>query len=188
MFPGALFVHIVRNPFIVFPSTLNLWRTLYRTQGLQRPTGAGLEEHVLTTFERMYSKLEEDKKLLDAGQFHEMRYEDLVLDPVNEMRKLYDHFQLGGFDDLVPQLREYLAGIEGYETNRYQLTPKEREAVVRRWGPVIRRYGYGNSGEWPAASGQSDNRGQWPVVSGQPEKSGQWPVVSGQTFPASVEA
>ena len=160
MFPDALFVHIVRNPFIVFPSTMNLWRTLYCTQGLQKPIENGLEEHVLSTFVRMYDRLEEGRKLLDAGQFHEMRYEDLVLDPLKEMRKLYDHFQLGGFDDVVPQLREYLAGIEGYETNRYQLTPREREEVARRWNTVICRYGYGNSSEWRVANGQPAAVGQ----------------------------
>jgi omega-hydroxy-beta-dihydromenaquinone-9 sulfotransferase len=46
MFPGAIFIHIVRDPYVVFPSTVNLWRTLYRTHGLQTPTCDGLEETV----------------------------------------------------------------------------------------------------------------------------------------------
>jgi len=32
MFPGAVFIHIVRDPYVVFPSTLNLWRTLWKTR------------------------------------------------------------------------------------------------------------------------------------------------------------
>jgi hypothetical protein len=32
--------------------------------------------------------------------------------------------------------------LKGYETNRYFLTPQERQAVTRRWGAVIRRHGY----------------------------------------------
>ena len=61
MFPDALFIHIVRDPYVVYPSTVNLWKTLYRTHGLQRPTFAGLEELVLTTFTRLYDRLEEGK-------------------------------------------------------------------------------------------------------------------------------
>src|SRR5262245_39117981 len=53
MFPGALFVHIVRDPRVVFPSTVNLWRTLYSVQGMQVPRYEGLEEHVFATFSRM---------------------------------------------------------------------------------------------------------------------------------------
>ena len=37
LFPDAQFVHIVRNPYVVFPSTVNLWKSLYEVQGLQFP-------------------------------------------------------------------------------------------------------------------------------------------------------
>jgi omega-hydroxy-beta-dihydromenaquinone-9 sulfotransferase len=143
MFPGAIFINIVRDPYVVYPSTINLWRTLFRTHGLQKPTGAGLEEYVLETYVRMHQRLEEGRKLLDPKQFYELRYEDLILNPVAEMKKLYDHFGLGGFDAYLPRLEAYLASVKGYETNRYQLTPQERATVTQRWGAVIRQYGYG---------------------------------------------
>jgi hypothetical protein len=142
MFPNALFLHIVRDPSVVFASTVNLWRILYRTHGLQTPTYAGLEEHVLSTFVRMYQRLEEDKKLLAPHQFCELRYEDLIRDPAGELRKVYDRFDLGDYDKVLPRLETYLATIKGYETNRYQLTPEQRDVVRQRWGDVIRRYGY----------------------------------------------
>jgi hypothetical protein len=142
MFPGALFIHIVRDPYVVYPSTVNLWKTLYRTQGLQKPTYAGLEGQVLATFTRLYQRLEEGSKLLNPNQFHELRYEDLVKDPVGQMRKLYDHFQLGGFDAFLPRLQAYLAGTRNYETNKYQITQEQRALVTERWGDVIAKYGY----------------------------------------------
>lgn len=142
MFPGAIFIHIVRDPFVVYPSTVNLWRTLYQTHGLQKPTCAGLEEHVLATFSRMFERLEEGKKLLDAKHFYELRYEDLIKDPAGELRKIYEHFQLGGFDEYLPRLQEYLATIKGYETNKYQLSEEQRAIVAQRWDAVIKRYGY----------------------------------------------
>jgi omega-hydroxy-beta-dihydromenaquinone-9 sulfotransferase len=143
MFPGAIFLHIVRDPYVVFPSTVNLWRTLYQTHGLQTPTCAGLEAHVLETYTRMYQRLEEGKKLIEPRQFYELRYEDLVKDPPGEMKKIYDHFQLGGIEQYLPRLHEYLATIKGYETNQYDLTDAQRAAIAHHWGDVIRRYGYG---------------------------------------------
>jgi omega-hydroxy-beta-dihydromenaquinone-9 sulfotransferase len=142
MFPGAIFVHIVRDPYVVFSSTVNLWRTLHGAHGLQVPTHDGLEETVLQTFVRIYEKLEAGKKLLGPDQFYELRYEDLVKDPAGEMRKLYAHFGLAGFEAYLPQLQEYLANVKGYETNKYRLTEAQRSLVTRRWGDVIRRYGY----------------------------------------------
>jgi hypothetical protein len=142
LFPDAVFVHIVRDPYVVFPSTVNLWKTLYRTHGLQKPTFAGLEEQVYDTYLRMHDKLEETRHLIDPARFYQVRFEDLIRDPVGQMRLLYEHLQLGGFDRYRPRLEEYLASIKGYETNKYQLTAEQREEITRRWGRVITRYGY----------------------------------------------
>jgi hypothetical protein len=149
LFPDARFVHIVRDPYVVFPSTVNLWKALYETHGLQTPTFQGLEEHVFFTFTHLYRKLEEGKRLVRRGRFCEMRYEDLIADPEGQMRRLYEELELGGFEEVLPRLHEYLAANASYKTNRYpQLSPELREQITRRWGEVIRRYGYESS---PAA-------------------------------------
>jgi hypothetical protein len=142
LFPDARFVHIVRDPYVVFPSTVNLWKSLYRTHGLQPPTFEGLEEHVYDTFVRMYDRLEKTRGLIDPARFYELRYEDLVCDPVGQMRALYEHLGLGGFEKVLPRLESYLARVAGYETNRYRLTAEQRAEITRRWGHVIERYGY----------------------------------------------
>jgi hypothetical protein len=152
MFPEARFVHIVRDPYVVFPSTVNLWKALYETHGLQRPTFAGLEEHVVCTFTHLYDKLEEGKRLVDPRRFHELRYEDLVRDPVGEMRTLYERLEMGGFERVLPRLERYLETMKDYQTNRYRLTPELRAEITRRWGGVIRRYGYATETEHQAAT------------------------------------
>jgi hypothetical protein len=142
LFPNACFVHIVRDPYVVYPSTLRLWRSLYRAHGLQTPSFEGLEEHVLSTFTLLYRKLEEGRRLVSPNRFYELKYEDLVRDPVNQMERLYAHLDLGGFGEYVPRLEKYLTTIKGYETNRYELDQGEREKLRGRWGEVIRQYGY----------------------------------------------
>jgi hypothetical protein len=142
LFPDARFIHIVRDPYVVFPSTVNLWKALYRTHGLQRPTFAGLEEQVFTAFNRLYDRLEEDRKQIAPERFYELRYEDLVRDPIGRLRALYEHLNLGGFDQFLPRLQSYLARTAGYETNRYELSPERRAEIGQRWGKVIRQYGY----------------------------------------------
>jgi hypothetical protein len=153
LFPRARFVHIVRNPYVVFPSTVNLWKTLYETHGLQKPTFAGLEEQVFTNFTHLYESLEEGKRLVPPGRFHELRYEDLIADPISQMRRLYDTLSLGEFDAARPQMEQYLAARADYKANHYpQLSPHLRAEIGRRWGPVIRRYGYdGSAAVGPAA-------------------------------------
>jgi len=143
LFPNAKFVHIVRNPYVVFPSTVNLWKSLYNAHGLQRPKFEGLEEYVFENFTRMYEKLEEARPLLDPSSFCEVRYEDLVQDPVGQLRSIYDNLGLGEFTQVVPKMNQYLQRTANYKPNRYVLRPELREMITRRWGEVIRRYGYG---------------------------------------------
>jgi hypothetical protein len=143
LFPDARFVHIVRDPHVVFASTVNLWRTLYETHGLQTPTFAGLEEYVFDTFTHLYRRLEEGRKLVPPGHFHELRYEDLVRDPIGEMRRLYEALDLGGFEEARPRIEDFFKANAGYQTNRYrELEPGLQAEIERRWGEVIRRYGY----------------------------------------------
>jgi hypothetical protein len=142
MFPEARFIHLVRNPYVVFPSTVNLWKSLYRTHGLQRPTLAGLDEQVFATFLRLYDRLEEGKKLIPPGHIHELSYEDLVADPRGQMRLIYEKLGLGEFELYLPRLESYLAKISGYETNRYDLSADLTAKIGDRWRAVIERYGY----------------------------------------------
>lgn len=143
LFPDARFVHIVRDPYTVYLSTVNLWRTLYETHGLQVPNNHGIEELVLRTFRMMYEKLEEGRRLVPAGHFHEVRYEDLVADPLGRMRALYDGLSLGGFDEARPAFEAYLAENAGYRTNRYpNLSDEQKALITQHWGEVIDRYGY----------------------------------------------
>lgn len=142
LFPGAKFVHIVRDPRVVFPSTVNLWKTMARTHGLQRPEWPGLEEKVLREFRVIYDRLEEARPLFKPAQFHELRYEELIQNPVRELEKVYAGLDLGGFSAARPRLEEYVRQNAGYETNKYDMAPAQRAAVEERWGAVIRRYGY----------------------------------------------
>jgi len=147
LFPDARFVHIVRDPYVVYPSTVNLWKTLYETHGMQTPTFAGLEEHVFQTFVHLYDRIKTGRHLVPAGRFHEMRYEDLIADPEGELRLLYEGLELGEFEPVLPRLRQYLEENAGYKTNRYKpLDPVLQDKITYRWGKVIGQYGYERDG------------------------------------------
>jgi omega-hydroxy-beta-dihydromenaquinone-9 sulfotransferase len=142
VFPQAKFIHIVRDPYVVYPSTIHLHKALSRVHGLQRPTFEGLDENVLSTYLDLYRKLDEGRKLVDPSRFYELRYEDLIADPEGQLRRLYEHLGLGGFERYRPHLRRYLADHVDYETNTYELTAEQRAIVAERWGEVIHRYHY----------------------------------------------
>jgi hypothetical protein len=143
LFPDAQFLHVVRNPYVVFSSTVKLWRSLYLAHGMQVPTFAGLEEYVFAAFSHLYNRLQATRGLVPEGNFLEVRYEDLVASPAEVMRGVYDGLRLGGFDEARPRVEAFWREQAGYQTNRFPpLDPAVRAEIARRWGDVIERYGY----------------------------------------------
>jgi hypothetical protein len=152
-FPEARFVHIVRDPHRVFPSTIKLWKALYETQGFQKPRFEGLTERVFSAFERMYAQFERDRALIPAGRLHEIRYEDLVADPAGQLGLLYRRLGLGDASRIASALDVYRRRTKDYQTNRFELGEDMREEVDRRWGRFMRPYGYCGGKE--AAAGRA---------------------------------
>lgn len=144
MFPDAQFVHIVRNPYEVYASTDRLWRSFYDVQGLHVARYRGLQEYILDSLERMYNAFEQDRHLLKPNQLHEVRYEDLVQEPVEQMQALYDHLELGGFEAMLPRLQSYLQGTRNYQTRTKKdgLPDLVRTDIASRWGQFFERFGY----------------------------------------------
>jgi hypothetical protein len=142
LFPDARFVHIVRDPVSVFMSTVRLWRSLYQVQGLQVDDGHDLTEYVLATFQQMYRSFEEDRPLLRATHYYEVRYEDLIADPLSQMRALYEQLHLGDFQSVRPQLEAFLESKKNYRTNRFEPPHEVRTMVLDRWSDFASRYGY----------------------------------------------
>ena len=127
-------MHIVRNPYVIFPSTVNLWKRLYRNDGLQVPRYEGLEEHVLETFQRMYEVFERDRGLIPPANSAKSATKICWPSPLEQMRRIYAELQLGEFDAVQPAMAAYFANKSDYKTNRYDITPEQRAEIDRRRG------------------------------------------------------
>ncbi len=142
MYPDARFVHITRDPYVVFASTVNLWKRLRRDEGFQTPRYDGLDEYVLETFKQMYAAFDRDRELIPEGRFSEVRYEDLVGDQTGQMKRIYGEIGLDGFEAVLPELEAYVESHKNYKTNRYEIDPEVRRMVDEHWGFYVERYGY----------------------------------------------
>ncbi len=155
MFPNAQYIHMVRNPYEVFSSTVLLWHSLYETQGMQKPCFdemaegiPGIEDYVLEVMEVLYRDFLEQIEGMPAEQFCEVRYENLVHSPVDEVERVYRKLGLGDFRALRPKLDVFLRERQHYRINRHAISQHYRSEVYRRWRWYFDRYDY--SANWNA--------------------------------------
>ena len=149
MFPGARFIHLVRNPAEVFPSSVRTWMSLFDSQGCQTPRpealpngAASIEDYVLSTFNELYRDFGQARDALPPDQFCELRYEDLIADPLAQLQRVYDHLQLGHFEEARPHLAAHLADVRNYRPSRQHVAPDLHSELRRRWAPFFETYGY----------------------------------------------
>jgi hypothetical protein len=142
LFPGAKFIHIVRHPFALFPSTMRLWQSLDEVQGLQMPNGHGLDEYVFNCLTRMYRGFEDQRRRLDPAAIYDVRYEDLVADPVAEIGKMYERLALGDYRIVRESITKSVAAQRDYKTNKHHLDDALKAKIRQRWAAYFEKYGY----------------------------------------------
>jgi omega-hydroxy-beta-dihydromenaquinone-9 sulfotransferase len=143
LFPGAKFIHIARHPETLFASTRRLWWTLYHVQGLQVPDGRELDEYIFECFERMYRGFQSQRSDIDPAHLCDVRYEDLVRDPIRQVAGIYEQLDLGDFERVRADLEACVRERHDYQPNLHQeIEPEVQAEIRRRWSGYYERYGY----------------------------------------------
>jgi len=144
LFPNAKFVHICRDPLEVYSSSMRLWRSLDRAQGFQMPkySDEWLQEFVFDCGRRMYEGYLEQSTALPAEDLLEISYEELVQNPLNTLRKIYNEFDLGDFSEAEAAFESFIRSQKSYQTNRHRLEPETADQVYAEWKFYFDRFGY----------------------------------------------
>jgi hypothetical protein len=143
MYPHAKFVHITRDPRVLFASTVKLWKSLCEKHELQKLRNeARIQDKVLSEFRVIYERFFEMRDRIPPGNLVEVRYEDFVTDLVGGMQRIYDQLSLGGFDSAQPRVQDYANRTRNYEPNKHRLTTEQLHRIDAHWGDLIAKLGY----------------------------------------------
>lgn len=142
IFPHAKFVHVVRDPYVVYASLANMLRIVMPIFQLDDYDGDEFARLVAANCERMLRKYLADRSRIPAGNLAEVRFEDLERDPVGELRRLYEELGLPRWDAAEPCFREYLGALSGYRKNDFSSDQSVIDTVDARWAFILRAWGY----------------------------------------------
>ncbi len=143
MFPDARFIHICRNPYTLFPSMVKFMVKVLPRYCVQNPIEKRkMEEIILDVYAALYKKYLAEKSLIPDGNLVEVRYEDFIERPLDELEKIYNALNLGGFEENKNIFKEYLTAQSGIETSKYKLDKEIKERIYGSWKFVFDAFGY----------------------------------------------
>jgi hypothetical protein len=144
IFPQAKFVHIHRNPYIVYQSTRRMavaaspYHRFQQLENLQV-----MHERIIRQYQIMYDAFFEEKTLIPAGRFCEVAFEDLESDPVGQLRRIYEELSLPDFAGIESAFKDYVSSLIGYRKNAYpDLPPALRSEISGAWCRSFDEWGY----------------------------------------------
>lgn len=146
MFPNAKFVHIHRHPYQVYASTVHM-RSHTDWENFFHLPDEDVEEvrarQTLALGQRIFERVVADKALVPPENWYELAYEDLVGNELAVVKDIYEKLELPNWGITEPVIRQYVAGLEGYQTNKLpKLDPKTRELIQTYWKASFDAFGY----------------------------------------------
>ncbi|MEL7497296.1 MAG: sulfotransferase [Planctomycetota bacterium] len=150
-FPDAKFIHLSRHPYKLVPSTMRLWRLLDELQGHQVPSydDTWLKNYIFECKDLMYAAYFEQRDEFADNQLIEVRFEDLVANPVQEMSRVYGQLELGDFDQVQPSIDNYFSKKKNHKKNELNLDLSLQTDIDSNWQPYMQAFGYESAGPAP---------------------------------------
>lgn len=142
LFPEAKFIHVYRDPYLVYKSTQLLHRVVLDLVGLQKLSDDEIKENVLLFFRKLMERFFKDQRLIPKGHLVQVRYEDLEKRPVAELERVYAELSLPGWNHARPRVQAYVATQSGYAKNDHKLTHEDVARVGQEWAFAIDLWAY----------------------------------------------
>jgi hypothetical protein len=109
---------------------------------LQNANDPDIEIQVIYNYKRVMTTFFKQQKMIPKEHYVEIKYEDLVKDPIRQVKKIYTTLNLTGLENALPRMNRYLDSKKEYKTNIYEIDEKIIHHVFKNWKFTINRWNY----------------------------------------------
>lgn len=143
LFPDAKFVHIHRNPYVVFQSTKRLYEKAVAAAYLQHPRTTDFTNGIIKRYAEMYDAFFAERDLIPHGNYLEICFEELDRDQFGQVQKIYEYLKIPNFDKFQPTLKPYVESIADYKKSKHpHLDETTRQNIIQAWRRSFEEWGY----------------------------------------------
>ncbi|NVM37933.1 MAG: sulfotransferase [Candidatus Lokiarchaeota archaeon] len=146
-YPEAKFIHIYRNPYTVYLSTRHFYRISMEKFMFQDVSSEIIQENIIKIYKDMMKCYFNEKKLISKNNLVEIKFEELELNPIGQLKKIYNTFNLSGLEKNKLKFENYLEELKEYKKNRFQLSKMVLNLVKKHWSFTIDKWNYNIPGQ-----------------------------------------
>lgn len=143
IFPHCKFIHIYRNPFIVYLSTKRFFFNLMPMLWYHEVSRDEIESLIIDIYARLYEDYFDKIDQIEPSRKIEICFEEFEKDPLTSVKNIYDRLEINGFEQALPHFERYLIFQKKYEKNKYTISKRELDLIKRNWGVYLKRWNYG---------------------------------------------
>jgi omega-hydroxy-beta-dihydromenaquinone-9 sulfotransferase len=104
-----------------------------------------MENHIFYTYKETMKQFFEDRKLLTKENLFELKYDDYISQPVEMLKKVYSHLNIGDFKNVEQVFTDELKNYKNYQTNLHREDEIKKKKVFEEWGFAYETLGYMHS-------------------------------------------
>lgn len=108
MYPGAGFIFLYRDPYVVVESLFNFILAIFPGIQLQDVPADFSRKNIARFYSIAMNEYFEMKQRPGAPQCYEIKMEDFLKDKIGGIKEIYKTFELEGFEESVPAFKAYL--------------------------------------------------------------------------------
>jgi len=142
LFPNAKYIHIYRNPYKVYLSTIKMRTRVLDKLALQNSNKKEIEKQVTNNYIRLMKNFFDQKKHIQKNNLIEVKYEDLVSNPIRQVEKIYSKLNINGLEAALPEMKNYLERQKDYKVNVYKIDKKIIKHVQDKWDFTLKLWDY----------------------------------------------
>lgn len=142
MYPNAKYIHLYRNPYEVYASSIKFHIDTMKVFTLQTWDEKETKENVLGIYKELYQKYDRKKVNIPEENIIDIRYEDFIKNPIDTMEKIYSELQIKGFEEAKESMKEYLEKNKDYKPREYNLSDELISVINENCDFILERFNY----------------------------------------------
>ncbi len=142
MYPDAKFIHIYRNPVIIFLSTYKFFTSLIPTTALEKYDNDFIKNKIIQNYKNLMQDYLDAKDLIPPENLYEIQFEEFDEDNFGHLKEIYDKLGLKTWEEAEPKIKAYISKQKHYKKNRHEISKADLDRILKEWDFAIKEFGY----------------------------------------------